>query len=221
MKKSIAVVLLSGVLILPLLQGCFPLVATGAAAGVRASVVDRRSLTVQTNDERIEWRARSLARHHFGSISNFSFTSFNHRVLITGEVPDVATKATMEALVRDIPSVQEVFNELVVGPASSLAARSNDSLVTSKIKARSTRLGGTVSPLHVKVVTEAGVSFLMGIVTPLEAEAAIHTARTTSGVRKVIHLFEIIPEDRVREIDRVRLEEHNRVATETAKETAQ
>ena len=213
MKKSIAVALLSGALILPLLQGCFPMVATGAVAGV-AVAVDRRPLVVQTNDERIEWRARSLARQNFGSVSNFIFTSFNHRLLITGEVPDMATKTAIEALVRDIPNVQAVHNELIIGPASSLAARSNDALITSKIKTRSTRLSRQVSPLHVKVVTTAGVAFLMGIVTPLEAESAIDMTRTTSGVRRVVHMFEIIPEDAIREIDKTRLEEHNREAAQ-------
>jgi osmotically-inducible protein OsmY len=117
-------------------------------------------------------------------------TSFNRSVLLTGEVPDEARRAEIEKLVRGIANVRNVTNDLRVGAPSSIGARANDSLITTKVKGRLLD-SAKVNPLHVKVVTEAGVVYLMGIVTEQEASEAVEIARTTGSVIKVVRIFEL------------------------------
>lgn len=198
MKKTLLAALLIGAT-LPALQGCFPVVAAGVGTGVSA-IIDRRSVGTQTEDESIEWKAGSRVGERLIVKTHLNFTSFNRKVLITGEVPTEEAKAETERIVREIQGVQDVYNEIVVGHASSLTDRSNDAFITSKVKSRSVD-NGTFNPLHVKVVTEAGVVFLMGLVTQPEADAAIKVARTTASVRKVVPLFEIISPAKARELD--------------------
>ncbi|MDR2113486.1 MAG: BON domain-containing protein [Candidatus Accumulibacter sp.] len=188
MKTRLIAALLLGATLFPALQGCFPAVATGVGTGVMVAV-DRRSLGTQTEDESIEWKAVSRVGDRLQDRGHFNFTSFNRKVLISGEVVSEEVKTEAGMIVARIPNVQRVFNELTVGPSSSLADRSNDSFVTSKVKSRSVD-NGKFNPMHVKVVTEAGVVFLLGMVTQAEADAAIHVARTTAGVKKVVPLFD-------------------------------
>ena len=199
MKKKLLAALLLGATVLPALQGCFPVVAAGVGTGVMATL-DRRSLGTQTEDESIEWKAGSRVGDKLRDRGHFNFTSYNRKVLITGEVASEEYKAEAERIVGGIANVQGVHNELVVGPSSSLTDRSNDSFITSKVKSRSVD-NGKFNPLHVKVVTEAGTVFLLGMLTQAEADAAIQVARTTSGVRKVIPLFETITPAKARELD--------------------
>jgi osmotically-inducible protein OsmY len=199
MKTRLIVALLLGAAVTPALQGCFPMVAAGVTTGVLATV-DRRSLGAQTEDESIEWKASSRAKEKFGDKAHLNFTSFNRAVLMTGEVATEEAKADIERIVTGIANVQSVHNEVTVGPASSFTDRSNDSFITSKIKSRSVDTG-KFNPVHVKVVTEANVAYLMGMLTQAEADAAIQVARTTSGVRKVVNLIEIITPAQARELD--------------------
>ena len=170
----------------PLLPGCFPVIAGGAAAG--ALRAGDRTTGVYIEDENIEWKA--LARLH-GDFKgqHVNATSYNLRVLLTGEVSDDETKQKVEALVRAIPSVKDVANELAVGGNTSLTSRGNDSLITTNVKARMVN-NGTFSPNHVKVVTEAGVVYLMGLVSQAEGDAAVEIARSTSGASRVVKVFE-------------------------------
>jgi osmotically-inducible protein OsmY len=117
-------------------------------------------------------------------------TSFNRRVLLTGEAPNEDAKKQVEEAVRSIENVREVTNELQVAGAASIASRGNDALITSNVKARMVN-NGKFSPQHVKVITEAGVVYLMGVVSPAEADAAVEIARTTSGVNRVVKVFEV------------------------------
>ena len=190
MKKTLAASLLLGATLVPTLQGCIPLVAAGATQAT-LSTVDRRSLGTQTEDETIEWKAAGNVSEKAGAQSHTNFTSYNRKVLITGEVPSEANKAAIERLVIAIPQVKGVYNELSVAPATSLTVRSNDSYITTKVKARLVD-SGRVSAAHVKVGTENGVVYLLGLLTQREAEAAIQVARTTTDVKKVVTLFEII-----------------------------
>jgi osmotically-inducible protein OsmY len=199
MKRNLLAALLLGATILPSLQGCFPVVAAGVTTGVMATI-DRRSVGTQTEDESIEWKASSRVTEKLGDKAHLNFTSFNRKVLMTGEVPTAEAKAEAERIVTSVPNVLGVHNELVVGAASSYTDRSNDAYITSKIKARSVD-SGKFNPVHVKVITEAGVAFLLGNVTQTEAEAAINVARTTSGVKKVVNLLEIIAPAKARELD--------------------
>ena len=199
MKKSLIAAVLLGATILPALQGCFPMVAAGVTTGVMATF-DRRSVGTQTEDESIEWKASARVGDKLHNKIHVNFTSYNRKVLVTGEASTEDVKAEAEAIVGGLPNVQGVHNELVVGPASSFSNRSNDSFITSKIKSRSLD-SGKFNPVHVKVVTEAGSAFLLGMVTQVEANAAINVARTTAGVKKVVNLMEIITPAQARELD--------------------
>ena len=216
MKKRWIAALMLGIC-LPTLQACFPVVAAGVATGVMTAA-DRRSVGTQTEDEAIEWKASArVSEVHKGENTHFNFTSFNRKVLISGEVPSAEVKAEAERIVRGVPNVVSVHNELHVGPVSSLQDRSNDSFVTSKVKSRSLDNNSRFSPLQLKVVTEAGTVFLMGLMTQKEADAAINVARTTAGVRKVVSLFEIIAPAKAGELDPSYQSGNGQVRQETAK----
>ena len=201
MKTKLIAALIVGATVVPALQGCFPMVATGITSGVLATV-DRRSLGTQTEDESIEWKASARVSEKLGDKTHANFTSFNRKVLLSGEVPTAEAKAEAEAIVNGVANVQGVYNELVVGPVSSYSTRSNDSFITSKVKSRSVDTG-KFNPVHVKVVTEAGTVFLLGMVTQPEADAAINVARTTAGVKRVVNLLEIIEPAKARALDKV------------------
>ena len=174
--------------LLPILQGCFPVVATGVGA-TAAMLDDRRTSGTYIEDEGIELKAFHRLDEKFGNTAHINTTSFNRQVLLTGEVANTAAKEEAEKVVRGIPNVKNVVNELAVSGLSSMAERSNDSYVTSKVKMRTIE-AGKFSINHVKVVTEGGIVYLMGVVTEREAHDAAEIARSTSGVRKVVKVFE-------------------------------
>ena len=187
-KLALAAALISA---LPLLQGCVPaVVGAGAAAGVMTAH-DRRTTGTQADDEGLEWKAAQQIPENYKNDAHVNFTAFNRRLLITGEVPSEEARNVIGERVGKLEGVKEVFNETVVGAASSLSSRTNDSYVTSKVKARLVD-EKTISANHVKVVTEAGIVYLMGIVTEREGKVAVAVTRTTAGVRKVVNLTEVI-----------------------------
>jgi osmotically-inducible protein OsmY len=199
MKKALATGLLLTALFLPMLQGCLPMLAAGASGGAMAAF-DRRSLGTQTDDETIEWKASARVSEKFSDNAHVNFASFNRKVLISGEVPSAEARVEVERIVTGVPQVQGVYNELAVGPVTSFSTRSSDSYITTRVKGRFVD-SGKVNTVHVKVVTEAGIVYLLGLVTQREADAAIEVARTTSGVKKVVTLLEIISPEQARELD--------------------
>jgi len=185
--------------LLPALQGCVPAIIGGAAVGVM-SAHDRRSTGTQADDETTEWKAGNHVPDQYKTFSHINFTSYNHRILITGEVPSEEAKSAIEAETRKLDGVREVYNELGIGPASSLGSRSTDSYIDSKVKARLVD-SNQISANHIKVVTERAVVHLMGIVNAREAKVAVDVARTTSGVKKVVNVLEVIGDDDTRRLD--------------------
>lgn len=171
-----------------LLQGCVELAVVGAGAAL-ATVEDRRTTGSQLEDRGIELRAGNRIDDRHGERVHVNVTSFNRYVLLTGEVPDEATRADAEVLARGVPNVLGVTNDLQVAGKSSTTSRSNDTLITSKVKTRIVD-SNKINAFHVKVVTEAAVVYLLGVVTEQEAADAVEIARTTSGVRKVVKIFE-------------------------------
>jgi osmotically-inducible protein OsmY len=163
-------------------------VGAGAASALSVSE-DRRSSGAQLDDQSIEWRASSRIGERFGSKVHVNITSYNRNVLLTGEVPDERARGEVDNLVRSVPSVAGTTNELVAAEATSLGSRTTDSYITSKIKTRFLD-AAQFNAMQVKVVTEAGVVYLIGIVTDKEANDAVEIARTTGGVRKVVKMFE-------------------------------
>ena len=179
---------------IPLLSGCFGAAALGVGAGALVAT-DRRASETYVTDESIEVRAASRIRDKFGDRVSVHVTSYNRNVLLTGSAPDEAAKAEVEKLASGVPNVKAISNELdIAAPSSSYT---NDAYITTKVKARFVD-GNRFSVNHVKVVTEGGVVYLLGLVTQREADAAVEIARTTAGVRKVVRVFEYISEEQAR-----------------------
>lgn len=183
----------------PALTGCVAAVATGVTAGALA-VFDRRSFGAQTEDEGIEWKILGNTMNKYGDKVHVNHTAFNRKVLLTGEVPDEQTKSEIERMVTGMNNVTQAWNELQIGAPSSFQNRSNDAFITSKVKGRFVD-GGKFRANLVKVVTEAGTVHLLGLVTRQEADAAIEIARTTSGVKKVVNVMEIISPEQAKRLD--------------------
>ncbi len=173
-----------------LLSGCPAVMVTGAGAGVMAAE-DRRTLGTMTEDQGIELRTSSRVSERHSDRVHLNVTSFNRMVLLTGEVPDDKVRQDIERIARTVENVRGVTNELVVGVPSTLSNRANDSYVTSKIKTRFVD-AQRFNALHVKVVTENSVAYLLGLVKRQEAKDAIELARTTEGVKKVVTVFEYL-----------------------------
>lgn len=173
------------------ITACVPVIAGGAAAG-GAMAADRRTSGVYVEDENIELKATKKIGDVVTNLSHVNVTSYKGNVLLTGEVADAATKTNVENTVKVIESVRNVTNELVVGPKSSISSRADDSYITSKVKAQFVT-ENKFQANYVKVVTENSVVYLMGYVTHAEADAAAEIARNTSGVTKVVKVFEYMP----------------------------
>ena len=174
-----------------LLSGCVPLVIAGAAGGAALVVADRRSVGAQTDDEAIELKMANNIGAGYGDRVHVNVTSYNGIVLLTGEVPTPELKRSIEDIAKSTAKVRTVHDELAVGPVSSIGSRTNDSYITSKVKARFVE-ANKFAPNHVKVVTERQVVYLLGLVRHAEADAAVQIAATTSGVVRVVKLFEYI-----------------------------
>lgn len=172
------------------LQGCFPVVAAGVGAGALMAN-DRRTSGAYIEDEAIENKALTRISAQYKDRVHVNVTSFNRNVLISGEAPDEATKAGIGRIVAGIENVRNMNNELAISGVSSLTSRSSDALITSNVKFRFVNAKRFEAD-HVKVVTENGRVFLMGIVTRAEADAATELASTTSGVQHVVRLFEYL-----------------------------
>lgn len=170
-----------------LVQGCIALAGLGGAAAY-STLEDRRTTAVQIEDEGIEVRAANRLES-LRERAHVNVTSFNGAVLLTGEAWDEATRDEVAKIVATVPNVKSVTNEVQVGALSSLAARANDTSLTAAVRGRFVNVRG-FNPMHVKVVSEASVVYLLGIVTEKEADAVTEVVRNTGGVRKVVRVFE-------------------------------
>ncbi len=176
-----------------LLGACAPLLIGGAMLGGSMVVTDRRTSGTQIDDQGIELKSINRVSEAIGDRGSVSVTSYNRQVLITGEVPTEADKAAVEQAVARIDNVRLIVNELALAAVSTLGTRSNDTLLTSKVKASMVDAKDVQANAY-KVVTERGVVYLMGRVTEREATRATDIARGVSGVRKVVRVFEIVGE---------------------------
>lgn len=176
---------------LPLMHGCAAVVVGGAATAVVVAD-DRRTAGTVVEDQEIELRAMSRLREGFPQKTvSVSTVSYNRQVLLVGQVPDEATRAKVVDTVRAIPGVIGVHNEITISGVTSLTSKTNDASITTKVKARLLNTNAVQSN-HVKVVTEAAVVYLMGLVRKDEGEAAGKVAAGTAGVTRVVKLFEYI-----------------------------
>ena len=176
------------------LTACIPLLVGGAAVGGTLVVSDRRTSGAQLEDEGIELRSNSRIRNNLGTRVNVNVNSYNRQVLLTGEVPTAQDKLLVEQIVSKVENVVSVVNELGVMSSPTLAQRSSDALVTGRVKAALVDAKDLFANSF-RVNTERGVVYLMGRVTQREADRGTAVARATSGVQKVVRIFEIISEE--------------------------
>ncbi|MCC7486961.1 MAG: BON domain-containing protein [Burkholderiales bacterium] len=176
---------------LPFVKGCAPLIVGGAAATGVMVAEDRRTVGTMTEDQGIETKAASRITDSVKGDIHLNVTSYNRAVLLSGEVPSAAVKEQAGRIARAVENVRAVYNELAVGPVTPLSSRANDSVTTSKVKGRFVD-AQKFNPIHVKVVTENGVVYLLGMVKRQEAADATEITRTTSGVTRVVRLFEYL-----------------------------
>ena len=196
--RRLSPVLLVSLLLGATLSACAPVLVGGAVmTGMTAS--DRRTTGAQIEDERIETRGAGRLRENLGDRVHISITSYNRQVLLTGEVPNEQDKQLAEQVVSRVENVRAIINELTVLGPSTLTQRSSDALVTGRVKSNLIDAKDLQSNAF-KVVTERGVVYLLGRVTPREADRATDLARRTSGVQKVVRLFEIITEEELLEM---------------------
>ena len=172
------------------LQGCFPVIAAGVGGGA-LMVADRRTTGAYIEDESIETKAVSQISLKYKDTVHINVTSFNRHVLITGEAPNEGAKVDIARIVESIVNVKAVSNEMAVSEKTDLGSRSSDSIVTGDVKLRFIN-NKTFQANHVKVVTENGVVYLMGLVFHKEADAASEVASTTKGVLRVVKVFEYL-----------------------------
>jgi osmotically-inducible protein OsmY len=190
--------LLAALLGASLLSGCAPLVVGGAVmTGVVA--VDRRTAGTQLEDEGIELKVATAINKELGDRVHLNVTSYNRRVLLSGEVRSEADRARATVLAQSQENVKDVINDLAMGAPSSLTQRTKDAVITGQVKAAFLDAKDLQSNA-VKVVTERGVVYLMGRVTTREAQRATDIARGVSGVAKVVRVFEDISEDELKRL---------------------
>jgi osmotically-inducible protein OsmY len=181
------------------LPACAPVLVGGAMVGGALASVDRRTAGTQVEDQAIELKAAARVREITNDQANVSATSYNRMVLLTGEVPDAATRGAVEQAIGRIEGVRSVVNELAVMGKTNLTARSNDAVLSARVKAGFID-AKDLQANTVKVTTERGVVHLMGRVTEREATRAVAVARSVPGVQKVVRVFEILTDAQLAEL---------------------
>lgn len=195
--KRLTLLLVAAGAIAASVSGCVPLVLGGAAAAGTVMAIDRRTTGSQVEDEGIELRVKNAISDKAGSEGHINVTSYNRQVLLTGEVPSEAAKQKSEEAARTSQNVVSVVNELAVMANTGLTQRSQDTLITGKVKASLVDAKDIVSSA-IKVVTERNVVYLMGRVTERESKRAAEIARGVSGVKKVVRVFELLTEEQLK-----------------------
>ncbi|MCE4557118.1 BON domain-containing protein [Roseateles cellulosilyticus] len=192
--KKLSLTLTAAVLASTLATGCAPLLIGGAMVGGVTVATDRRTSGTQLEDETIEVKAGARVREQLGEKVHANVNSYNRVALITGEANSEEAKAQLETIVGGVENVSKVLNEVTVMPASSLGSRSNDVVISGKVKAQLIDARDLFSNAF-QVVVERGDVYLMGRVTEREAARATEIARQIGGVKKVVRAFEIISEE--------------------------
>jgi osmotically-inducible protein OsmY len=182
------------------LSACVGLLVAGAVGGGASVAMDRRDVGANVDDKQIEFRASNLLAEKFPK-AHINAETFNRNVLLTGEVPSADVGKQAEALVRAIPNVRSVSNELAIGEPSSIGSRSEDTLITSKIKALFIEDRLLQSSAFI-VTTERGNVYLQGRVTQAEAGRASEIARNVSGVRQVVKVLDYLSDEQFKQMAR-------------------
>lgn len=183
------------------LSGCFPVAATGVVVGALVAT-DRRTVGAQTEDTGIEIKAAAQLRERLPDAGGIAVTSFNRKALITGQVPDERSRVEAADIVGRIDNVVSVHNELQVAGRTSFGTTAADTSITTRVKAALIE-ARDIQANTIKVKTEAGVVYLMGIVTRAEGDRAAQVASHVSGVQRVVTVFEYVTTDELARIERV------------------
>ena len=187
-RARLIILLLAGFLIT--VQGCAGVViAGGATAGAMAN--DRRSTGAYTDDETIEWKIMDVLYEdeQINEQTHLNATSYNGIVLLTGEIPNEEMRGKINGKIRGVRGVRQLHDETSMAAPSSMMSRSGDTWITSKVKT-AMLTDDTDVGARTKVITDKGVVYLMGIVTPQEADKLTDIARKVGGVQKVVKVFE-------------------------------
>ncbi len=183
-----------------LLQGCIPVIATGVVGGGMVAM-DRRSAGAELDDQAIEFTAFQNIDDKYHDRVHVEVNSYNRQLLLTGEVPDEATRQDVEALVKKVNNVRKVVNDVVIGPNIGYARHIDDAYVSTDVRTHFiSDAKGRFYPIQVAVTTENGVVYLMGLVTHAEADAAIEIASKVSNVKRVVPVFEYIADPKAPQI---------------------
>ena len=196
-RTSLALVLAASAL--GSLTACVPMVLGGAMVGGSMMATDRRTSGTQVEDEGIELKAAARIRENLGERVHVNITSYNRQVLITGEVPNAQDKELVERVVKGVENVSNIVNELGILGNTTLSQRSNDTLVTGRVKAALVDAQDIFANAF-KVTTERGVVYLMGRVTQREAKRATDVIIKTSGVLRLVRVLEIVSEEELARI---------------------
>ena len=172
------------------LCGCAALVVTGGAAGA-SMAIDKRTTGTIIEDEAIELKISEAFRKdkEIDNKAHWNAISYNTKVLLTGEAPNETLKRRMAELAMNVPKVTAVHNEITIAAPSSMMSRSSDTVITGKVKTKLLADKNTEG-LSIKVATDKGVVYLMGLISRHQADLATDVVRQTGGVQKVVKLFE-------------------------------
>lgn len=175
-----------------ILSGCVPAVVVGAA-GTAAVVHDRRTLGAMIDDENIELKAATAIGidRELRNQAHINVTSMNGVVLLTGEASTPEVRDRVLGLVRNINGVRRITNEMQIAEPSTLGSRSKDTLITAAVKSRLLVTRG-VDPSRIKIITENGAVYLMGLVTRESGDTAANAATGIDGVQRVVKIFEYL-----------------------------
>ncbi len=191
LRSRVAAAVLAAMTLSVGLSACAPLIVGGAVGGALVAV-DRRTSGAQLDDQGIELRANNRLKDELGDArARVAVTSYNRRVLLTGEAASEAVKTQITQIVSGVSNVRDVINELGVTSSPTLKERASDTLITGRLKASLVDAKDLAASAF-KVVTERGTVYLMGRVTQREADRATDLARNTPGVTRVVRTFEII-----------------------------
>lgn len=203
MKRNLQSLVFSGAVLavaMSGLSGCAPLVLGGAVM-TGSVAIDRRTTGTQVEDEAIELKVANAINRELGDFVHLNVTSYNRKVLLTGEIRSAAEKERAEKLANSQENVVAVVNDLAVIQASSLTQRAKDTVTTSQVKAAFLD-AKDLQVNAIKVVTERGVVYLMGRVTEREAKRASDVARGIGGVARVVRVFDVISEEELSRMSR-------------------
>lgn len=181
MNRNFSFLLLAAALFV--LQGCATTLTKGA---------DRRTEGAYIEDGTIADTANTRIKNKYAEKVHINVNSYNRKVLVSGEVADEAVKADITRIIGGVQNVTAINNELTIGPLATLSSRSGDALTTSNVSIRLSSSGKDLRAERITVVTENGTVYLLGLVTHSEAAIAKDVASSSSGVRKVVPLFEYI-----------------------------